>query len=284
MSSARSISPVTVTLGARLSGDGTFEFPNVSPGQYVIRADRGRSQPWLEGEFGTLAVAVGDADVTNLTVQTSAGSSVSGRFVFNSRDPGSRPPPSALELRPLPDDFDVAPSAVATANIQPNWTFEMAGLNGARRLEVTRLPAGWAVQEMRVRGIDVTDRPIQFGRRDQSLTEVEITLTDRLTELTAIVTGVGAQNAAVVAFSTDRSRWYPQSRFMRRVAAGSDGTVSIAGLPFGSYYIAAVAVRPGGGEDDWQDPVFLEGLLSQASTITLAEGQRQAVKIDLAGR
>jgi hypothetical protein len=184
VSSVRSASPVSVSLGARLPGDGSFEFPNVPPGQYVIRADRGRSHPSVEGEFGTLAVSVDGADVTNLIVQTSAGSSIAGNITFNARNTSKLPPPSAFELRPSVVDFDAAPSNVATANIHDNWTFEMSGVNGSRRLELARVPPGWALQDVRIRGVDVTDRPLPFGRREQSLNGVEVTLTDRITEMT----------------------------------------------------------------------------------------------------
>jgi hypothetical protein len=210
VSSVRSALPVSISFGARLAGDGSFEFPNAPPGEYVIRADRGRSQPWVEGEFGTLPIVVDGVDVTNLTVLTSAGSTITGRFVFNVRESSKAPPASALELRPMPVDFDAAPSNVATANIHDDWTFEMTGVNGPRRLELTRVPSGWALQDVRVRGVDVTDRPLPFGTREQSLNAVEVTLTDRITELTGAVVdadGHGAQEAAVIVFATDRSRW-----------------------------------------------------------------------------
>jgi hypothetical protein len=287
VSSVRSASAVSVSLGARLAGDGSFEFSNVPPGQYVIRADRGRRPPWVEGEFGTLAVAIDGADVTNLIVQTSAGSAITGRFTFNARDRSKLPAPSAFELRPLPVDFDAVPSSVATANIRDDWTFEMMGVNGPRRLELTRVPPGWALQDVRVSGIDVTDRPLPFGRREQSLNGVEVIVTDRITELSGTIVAVdthGAQPAAVIVFSTDRRRWYPESRFMRKTTAGSDGAFSVLGLPFGSYYVAAVASLPFSGANDWQDPAFLETLVFRASTVTLAEGRKETVKLELPNR
>jgi hypothetical protein len=122
LTSVRSASAVNLSIGARLKADGTFEFPNVPPGQYVIRADRGRSQPWIEGAFGTLPVVVDGTDVKDLVVPTSAGSSVSGRFVFTSRDTSKLPRPSAFELRPLAVDPDLAPQNVATAEIHEDWT------------------------------------------------------------------------------------------------------------------------------------------------------------------
>jgi hypothetical protein len=64
---------------------------------------------------------------------------------------------------------------------------------------------------------------------------------------------------------------------MRKTTAGSDGAFSVAGLPFGSYYVAAVASLPVNGANDWQDPAFLETLVFRASTVTLAEGRKEAI-------
>ena len=69
MPSERSTSVTTVPVGARILPDGRFEFPNVPSGQYVIHADRGRSNSWTEVEFGMLPVAVNGADVTNLLLK-----------------------------------------------------------------------------------------------------------------------------------------------------------------------------------------------------------------------
>ena len=283
VSSVRSASAVNVAIGARLAGDGSFEFPNVPAGQYVIRADRGRSPSWVEGEFATLPVTVDGADVTGLIVQTSAGSSITGRITFNSRDQSKVPPPSSFELRPLAVDFDAAPSSVATARIHDDWTFEMAGVNGPRRLDLTRLPDGWALQDIRAGGIAVTDRPLAFGRREQSLAGVEVIVTDRITELhgTVVAAEPHAEAPAVIVFATDRSRWYPASRFMRKTTAGPDGAFSVAALPFGSYYVAAVGRLPFNGVDDWQDPAFLETLVFQASTVTLAEERKVTIKLEV---
>ena len=49
MTSQRSVSATSVSIGARLMSNGRFEFPNVTPGQYIIQVDRGRKQPGTEG-------------------------------------------------------------------------------------------------------------------------------------------------------------------------------------------------------------------------------------------
>jgi hypothetical protein len=81
--SQRSAAVTSVPVGARLMPDGTFEFPNVTPGQYVIQVDRGRRNASIEGEFGALPVSVDGVDVAGLVIQTSAGSSIAGRVTFD---------------------------------------------------------------------------------------------------------------------------------------------------------------------------------------------------------
>src|SRR5207245_7455893 len=115
-------------------------------------------------------------------------SSITGHFRFDTADPSKTPPVSALELTPEPADFDLSPSNnLATAEIGADWAFRIAGINGPRRLQLTRAPAGWALDRIFVDGIDITDQPLPFGGPDQSLTAVEVVLTDRITQLAGTV-------------------------------------------------------------------------------------------------
>ena len=208
----------------------------------------------------------------------SAGSTIHGRIRFESSS-GNTSPPSAtsIEISPVPSDFDLSPSNPATADIHGDGSFDVAGVNGPRRIEVTRVPAGWTVDSVRVGGLDVTDRPIPFGTTEQSRGDVEIVLTDRVSELTGTVIGSGDRPAsgwAVIAFATDRARWYDRSRFVRRAVSGPKGEFAIEGLPFGTYYVAAVAPA-----DAWRDPAVLDGLAVRAATVLVREGQRQTVQV-----
>ena len=281
IASANSDSVVSVPSGARLTGDGAFEFPNVPPGQYVIRADRGRRNN-TEGEFGTIGVAVDGADLTGLTLKTSTGSTIRGRVQFDAFNGTMPPSPSAIELAPMPIDYDQAPANIASAEIRDDWSFRVNGINGPRRLQLLRVPAGWMLKEVRVRGADATDRPVAFGRPDQSLTDVEVVLTDRLTALTGSVVDDqrrGVPRAQVMVFATDRAQWYAASRFMRKVAADADGAFSVTGLPFGSYYAVALARLPFATDEEWQDPVFLESMVRLAASVTIGEAQAQTITL-----
>jgi hypothetical protein len=279
-------STVGVSVGARLHGEGEFEFPNVPPGDYIIQANRGRLNPSTEGEFGVLPVAVAGTDITNLQLQMSEGSTVTGSIRFDTLDASTRPAPSSVELVAFPVDFDLSPSnSFATANIGSDWQFRMAGLNGPRRLQLQRVPPGWTLKEILVNGIDATDRPISFGKREESLAGVEVVVIDRVNELSGRVTddrGEPAAGANVVAFATDRDRWYPSSRFLRTAHAGPDGAFVMRGLPVGSYYTAAVLRLP--QDDAWQEPAFLEALRIDAKTVTISGRPEQSVNLQLSAR
>jgi len=145
--STRSSSIVGVGLGARLQNDGAFEFPNVPPGQYIVRADRGRSHA-REGEFGVTPVVVNGTDVSGVIVRTSAGSSITGQIRFERYNNTPLPAVSAIELSALPVDYDQAPATQATADVHADWTFELHGINGPRRLELMRPMDGWALKEI----------------------------------------------------------------------------------------------------------------------------------------
>jgi Carboxypeptidase regulatory-like domain len=274
-----------VAVGPQVGPGGTFVFPNVAPGQYVIQAYRGRSNRYTEGAFGALPVTVNGTDITGLRLQTSFGSSVTGRFTFDALGPPTTAKASEFELAARPADFDLSPqNEWASAEIHADWTFEMAGLNGPRRLQLLRAPPGWALKEIRVNGIDVTDRPISLGSRNQSLAKVEVVMTDRVTEVRGTVADDRARtisSATVVLFSTDREQWYPASRHLRQTTVGPDGGFIVAGLPSGSYYASAVARVPTGGEDAWQDPQFLDSLVPRASMVSLPDGGKAQVALRL---
>jgi len=283
--SQQSVLGTSVAVGARLLPNGSFEFPNVPPGQYVIQAYSGRANPSTEGEFGALPIAVNGDDVTGLVLRTSSGSTIQGRFTFDD----ANPPSGTIDLSPLPVDSESSPSAaeaVAHAFINTSdWTFEMSGISGVRRLQLTETPKGWALKAVRVNGLDVTDTPLPFGRKEQSLREVEVVLTSRVTQLNGIVADDRARpgsSSTVIVFSVDRDRWHTGSRFLRRTLAGWDGAFSVIGLPPGDYYVRSIERVPVAGEDSWQDPEFLESLALGASRVALIEGEITSLSLQVA--
>ena len=286
--SQRSGAVVTTPVGARISSGGHFEFPNVMPGEYVVQAYKTRPIPSVEGEFATQLVTVTGTDVGNVELQMTVGSTITGRFIFE----GGAPPPgwASIELSPVPTDLDLSPVAAgppARAEIRHDWAFDMAGIHGPRRLRLVQAPPGWSLKSITSSGIDITDTPLSFGTSDQSLRDIEVTLTRRASIVTGtVIDGRGpVAGSDVVVYASDRALWYAQSRFLGRATTGSDGAFTIAGLPPGDYF--AVAFDRGhatvaGGE--WQDPELLESVVSQATRLTLNEDQQVTLNLKLSTR
>jgi hypothetical protein len=282
--SRRSASMADISVGARIDRDGTFEFPNVLPGEYVLQAWKSRKNSSTEGEFASQFVAVNDSNVTGLVVRLSAGSTISGRLTLEGASPLK---PAEIDLSPIPVDADLSPllgNPPADADIKADGTFEMAGISGPRRLTLTRAPPGWTLKRVLMDGIDVTDLPIPFGRQDQSIKDVEVVLTDRGGEVSGSLTdsrGRLLTDYTVVVFATDRERWFLESRFLKHSTPGKGGVFEVRGLPGGDYFVAAVDQLQ---MEEWRDPDFLESIVSGATRVTLGDGQRLFVTPKLISR
>jgi hypothetical protein len=124
----------------------------------------------------------------------------------------------------------------------------------------------------------VTDAPLPFGTKDQSLSGVEVVMSNKVTEVAGAIADEGGRpvaDSAVVAFASDRARWYPRSRFLGRADATRDSTFSIRGLAPADYYVAVVDKRiVADVTAEIENPEFLESLVAGAARVTLSEGQR----------
>ena len=283
--------------------DGRFEIASVAPGVWVLQAVAVAApgpRPPQEGAFVSQLVSVSGAGLRDIRLQLSAGSRVMGRVVFDGTGSAD---PAAVMIGTLPADPDRAPfmigvvalpngvvtgtpatatsPATGTAQVQANGTFQLDGLNGPRRFRLARAPASWSVKAVRVNGRDVTDEPLSFGRQDESLSDVEIVLTNRAASIGGVVAdarGQPAAGCAVIVFATDADRWYQGSRFLTFTRVRSDGTFDVANLPAGDYYAAAVDWMQGNESyGEWQDPAFLTSITPRAARVLLADGQAMSV-------
>jgi hypothetical protein len=254
----RSTGALADAIGARVESDGSFEFANVPPGEYVIQAFKGVEMGWQ-------LVTVQASDVTDVAVTTLPGSTIAGRVVFEN---GEAPAAREMDLTITPADPDQTPfvGAASRADIHDDWTFEITDVIGPGRLRVARAPAGWAASRVIVNGLDAVDAVIPFGAQSQSLTDVQILMTNKITRLTGTVIDAGR---AVVAFSDDRDRWYQGSRFLAVARATPAGRFAIEGLPGGTYLVTAIDRFP--DSDEWEDPNFLGPLAARATRIALTD-------------
>ncbi len=263
--------------------DGTFEIRNVPPGEYVLQALRPRPSGVAEAEFAMQYVTVSGSDITGIALRTSLASAVNGRVTVEG---GGGLKPSDVHIMPAPVDFDLSPMIGFgfAGQVRDDWTFEMQGLSGPRLFRLG-VPKGWALKAVRASDIDVTDTPMPLGTKDQSVNDLEIVVTNRVTDVTGSVTDARGQpvdDYTAIVFSVDAQRWHRFSRYIAFARAPQDGTFHVRGLAPGEYYVAAVDRMHGTeGLGEWQDPAFLKSIAPKGAKVTLSEGQTLSVGVKL---
>jgi hypothetical protein len=271
---------------ARASGaDGAFAVANVPPGDYVVQAFPGRV-PGAPVEFGVEFVTVGERDPTPIVLRTSTGSTLEGRLILEGAESGD----GAVTVSAMPADFDYAPvigGGPAGGSRVAKGVFAIPSLFGPTRFRVTGRP-DWYLKSVVVNGIDVTDVPFDFGRSAQTITGAEIVVSNAGGVIAGHVTDARSMpvlDYAVVVFSTDRTKWVSNSRFLKLGRPAQDGGFEIAGVPPGEYWVAAVdSIQGSQMVGDWGKPEVLEALSTRATRVRLSERERSMVMLRLIRR
>jgi hypothetical protein len=276
----------TMSLGNQLKPDGTFQFSNVTPGEYRVQVQHVPNADSLtmisstmpNAEFGSVAVTVSGADITGLSIVTSPGATATGRIVFEG---ASKPPvaPSALMVFASPVEMTTMMMG-GGVRVKDDWTFEAGGLFERRRFRINAPPQGWYLKSVTQEGTDITDTGIELKEGMQA-SGIEIVLTQRVAEITGTVQDARARpitDYAIVAFASDNARWGYQTRHIRATRPNQDGRFSVKGLPPEDYLLVAVEYLEPGEEND---PEQLEKWRNSATRVSLQEGDQKTVTLKL---
>ena len=272
-------------LGARLQANGSFEIPDVPPGQYTIRAvtrgpRAGRSRFGGPALFASHFFSVDGSDVSDITLVLRPGATVAGRVVL---DTLAQVPPSTLARVRVTASAteDIPLVGDPETRIANDATFELANVpDGGRLLRASNVPSGWMLKAVYIDGQDVIDTPLDFGGVSR-LDDVQLVLTDQVTRLTGSVRDpqdTPLTEFTVVAFPNDERRWQPQSRYVKAARPDQNANYQIEGLPAGHYLLAAVDDVQ---EGEWFDPRFLRQLSDAAVRVWLNEGDSTALDLTL---
>jgi hypothetical protein len=256
-----------VNFGSRIQWDGAFTITNVPPGRYILRARADDSETPL---FAMQPISLNGEDIPDLGVVLSAGASVTGSVTFL---PGQAPPPDPAQIRlsaPSTDQSDFGQQPNVRADKEGRFT-----LNGVSAGSHLIRPAGnlrgWTLKSVTIGGRDVTDTPVAL-RSGETLANVVVVLTDRLTEVSGTVTdeaGAAVPDFTVLAFSTDSTLWRPQARQIMTARPDQTGQYKIRGLPPGEYYLVTVDPTEQG---EWFEPAYLDDHRAGAARVTLGDG------------
>jgi hypothetical protein len=266
---------------AAIGPDGSFELTDVAAGDYVLQT-MGEPGAGAPREFGSEFVTVADADPPPVTIKTSAGTTLEGRFLVEGT---SEPTMRAYSLHASPTDLDRSPPGGRGPSglaIYDDGKFSLTGLYGPMRLSVPETLPGWYLKSVMIGGVDVTDSFFDFGRAGTDVPEAQVVLSNAGASVAgSILDGVGrrATAAIVVAFSVNRSNWFDGSRFIKHSASGPNGSFDVTGLPPGEYYVAAVDAATGA-----PTPERFESLVQGAARVTVGDGQSRTIELRLIRR
>jgi hypothetical protein len=332
--SARSGAPALPPRTVQPDDTGVFEFTNVPPGEYVLRAASGsalaptvsmprtdfvQAPPGLHpsasaqsGELDALRARVGTAqqelqrvarlmrrgieyasqfitvDGTELppvTIATVPPAILTGRVVFEGSLAGAGPGDFGMVTVPEPDDGPIGTGSIVPAE---DGSFELAA-SGAFRLSSGNVPRGWWLKSVLVAGTNAVETPVRLSGPGDSRADVVAVFSSETGSIGGRVgddRGDPVADYRVVAFPTDRARWFGKSPYVR-ITAGpeGDGGFTIGTLPPGDYYVVAVDRLEGdGAAGEWQNPDVLAVLSASASRISLAANQRAALSLRLVRR
>jgi len=246
--------------------------------------------------WASLDVSVAGDDLSGLVLALRSGMTVSGRVAFE----GTSPPVDDLTrvrvgLSPATND-GIAFNVGATPGAA-NGTFTLTGVTPGRYRPTASVappapsrgtapvPPGstpWRLKSAMWQGRDLLDLPLDV-HPNEDVSDLTLTFTDLTTELSGSLLGPAGDPASgyiVLVFPVDSSLWVPNSRRIRQMQPGPDGTYKAVNLPSGSYFIGAVTDADSG---DLSDPSFLEQVAAASLRLTITDGGRVVQNLRLKG-
>ena len=273
----------------QVDNDGGFTLDNVPPGEYTLDVQqRPRDIQSVAGgqlEFASLPLSVTGEDISNVTILTTPGISVSGHVVFEGQKSQQAGSTRGLQITAAPvtgqqSIMGMAGRALGGGRVADDGSFELRGVLGSQLIRVGGVPTGWTLKSISVNGEDITDRAFEF-KSGNNVTGVVVTLTDRLTDLSGSVRdgkGQAMKDYVLVIFPDDAKLWTGQSRYIRTARPNQEGTFSLKGLPPGRYLAAPLESLENGAQND---PALLEQLRPRAKSFTLNEGTPVTLALDM---
>jgi hypothetical protein len=267
--------------GAMVRSDGTFVLPGVMPGDYrlAVRDAEGTADTLHIEEAAVVFVSVNGTPIDDLLVVTTGPWAIQGTVHLNS---GAVPSPAQGRIRVLAaaasaaTDRALGGAPADNGVVDERGGFRIERIFGPVRLNV-EMPPGWMLLAIRQAGKDVTDATLEIQDR-QTLTDLEVVLTDRVTAVEGQVSSPdgGTGDGTVILFSSDPSRWFPGSRFVRVARPDQAGRFVVQGLPPGSYLAVAFDGVPDGA---WDAADYLASVQRFGELVRLDEGGRASVDV-----
>jgi hypothetical protein len=165
--------------GLPVRPDGTFTAPALQPGTYFLQFREGVWPPSRDTipKVSVATVTVAGSDVGGVRVAPVSMVRATGRVIV---DAVHRPrlQPATIVVAGAPSSFEGMPGPQRPGRVAADLTFEFRTWPGRGRIRVRTESTGWIVTSVRWKGVDITDKEVQFAARED-LDGLEVHLTRR---------------------------------------------------------------------------------------------------------
>lgn len=272
--------------------DGSYVFAGVAPGNYTVKAragtgagGRGSAAPAGPSLWAAADVVVNGQNLdVPLTLQP--GITINGHVVFE----GAQPTPAELQALSFmlvpPGSGGMLQTFGGGGRVDAEGRFTFNNLTPDAYQFVTQwanpnASGKWLIKSSTANGRESFEAPLRVNANEP--VDWTVTFTDKPTNLVGVFQDRGGRAATdyfILVFPTDHKYWTPGSRRVRTTRPATDGAFSAKGLPAGEYFLAAVTdLEPG----EWNDPAFLEQLVTFAVKVTLRDGETTTQNLQIGG-
>jgi hypothetical protein len=266
---------------AAVGTEGAFSISNVAPGAYYLIATIIQDLGTEQRLSGWVPISMTGQDLEGIRIVATKGATVKGRVIYESDARPTNPAGFALHVgcEMTGSDGPTMMPHASPAKVDEQGQFELTGVRECL-IRAFPTPDEWGIATVTQNSQDVTDRPLAI-KDTETITDVTITLTNRLAKLTGTVTDADnrpAKDYVVIVFAEDPDKLKPPSRFVRSARPDQEGQFKMKGLPPGDYFAAAFDSVEEGAESD---PEFLDRVRSSSVPLRLSDDGQQTIGLKL---
>jgi hypothetical protein len=252
------------------AANGTFEAPNVQPGEYVLTAHpRDLTAPTAQTPFsGTAAVSVVDADVDNVMLSITPPDSIAGQIRADA------PLPVRLQVQLKSTGVFASSTDTISAVADDDGSFTLQAQRNAPmeyRVVIEELPPGWYLKEARL-----GDRDARTPTRLSGNGKLEILLSSRAGNVIGVIESAQGRPAPtdVTAVLVPDAR--QRLDLFQVVGFEPDGRFAFSNVAPGAYKIFAWEDIESSA---WFDPALLKEFEDKATPVRVSESSRETVNV-----